>query len=204
MILTLDVLTPPGGTPPSEARRVFRAVGGSIGRAPGNDWVLPDSYVSSRHARIIFANGVFQIEDTSTNGVSINSPDHRLVRGQPQVLRNGDRILIDPYEIRVSIAGESTRDAPSPLIIGDPFGPARFAAAAVRAGPHRGPFRIRSAGPTSIRSACSILAGPRRTGAGAGRAARRRSRARLVAVRTLQAALGLSRRRLRQTRPRRP
>ncbi len=124
MILTLEVITPPGGTAPAEERRVFRASGGTIGRVPGNDWILPDSYVSSRHARIIYANGVFQVEDTSTNGVFINSADNRLVRGRPQVLKSGDRILIDPYEIRVSIAGDAAREEPIPALVGDdPFGP---------------------------------------------------------------------------------
>jgi type VI secretion system FHA domain protein len=122
MILTLEVASPPGGTPPPESRKVFRAAGGTIGRLPTNDWVLPDPYVSSRHARILYANGVYQIEDTSTNGVSLNSPDNRLVRGQPSILKSGDRILIDPYEIVVSIAGAPAREAPAPPFATDPFG----------------------------------------------------------------------------------
>lgn len=121
MILTLEVFGPPGGAPPTESRKVFRAAGGTIGRLPTNDWVLPDPYVSSRHARILYANGVYEIEDTSTNGVSLNSPDNRLVRGQPSVLKSGDRILIDPYEIVVSIAGATAREAPAPPA-SDPFG----------------------------------------------------------------------------------
>jgi type VI secretion system FHA domain protein len=121
MILTLEVSTPPGGTPPSDERRIFRETGGTIGRAPGNDLVLPDSYVSSRHARISYVNGAFQLEDMSTNGVSVNSPDHRLVRGQPYTLKAGDRIFIDPYEIRVSMSAEPVKKAPPPFTE-DPFG----------------------------------------------------------------------------------
>ncbi len=136
MILTLEVFGPPGGAPPAESRKVFRSGGGTIGRLPSNDWVLPDPYVSSRHARILYANGVYQIEDTSTNGVCLNSPDNRLVRGQPSVLKTGDRILIDPYEIVVSISGAAVQEAPAPFApapyVSDPFGldtPAPFGSA---------------------------------------------------------------------------
>jgi predicted component of type VI protein secretion system len=47
--------------------------------------------------------GAFYIEDrNSRNGVFINSPDNRLARtGAP--VRSGDWILIEPYEIRVSV-----------------------------------------------------------------------------------------------------
>ena len=120
MILTLEVTGPQEGTPQAELRKVFQAAGGTIGRLPDNDWVLPDPYVSSRHARIRYQNGVFQIEDTSTNGVFINSPENRLVRGQPYTLKSGDRIFIEPYEIRASIAGEPTHATSDPF--DDPFG----------------------------------------------------------------------------------
>jgi type VI secretion system FHA domain protein len=120
MILTLEVTGPLEGAPRTELRKVFQAAGGTIGRLPDNDWVLPDPYVSSRHARIRFQNGAFLIEDTSTNGVFINSPDNRLVRGQPYTLKSGDRIFIEPYEIRASIAGESVAAA-DPFGLDDPF-----------------------------------------------------------------------------------
>ena len=79
MILTLEITGPREGTPSGENRKVFRAAGGTIGRLPDNDWVLPDPYVSSRHARIRFANGVFHIEDTSTNGVLPAAPPAALL-----------------------------------------------------------------------------------------------------------------------------
>jgi type VI secretion system FHA domain protein len=133
MILTLEITGPREGTPWAESRKVFHATGGTIGRLPDNDWVLPDPYVSSRHARIRYANGVFQIEDTSTNGVFINSPDQRLVRGQPHVLKSGDRIFIEPYEIQASItpaaaAGAADED---PFAFADPFGRPAAAPSAV-------------------------------------------------------------------------
>ncbi len=121
MILRLEVAGTSGREPSAPSEKIFRAAGGTIGRSPGNDLVLPDPYVSSRHARIIFSNGVFQLEDTSTNGVFINSPDNRLAHGKPCVLKTGDVILIDPYEIRVTISAEPGREAPQPFG-SDPFG----------------------------------------------------------------------------------
>jgi type VI secretion system FHA domain protein len=119
MILTLEVTGPQEGAPRSELKKVFQAAGGTIGRLPDNDWVLPDPYVSSRHARIRYQGGAFLIEDTSTNGVFINSPDNRLVRGQPYTLKSGDRIFIEPYEIKASIAAQPM--ASDPFGLGDPF-----------------------------------------------------------------------------------
>ncbi len=117
MILTLEITGPREGNPSAENRKVFRAAGGTIGRLPDNDWVLPDPYVSSRHARIRYANGVFHIEDTSTNGVFVNTAENRLTRGQPYALKSGDRIFIEPYEIRASIGTEPA------MAIDDPFAP---------------------------------------------------------------------------------
>src|SRR5262245_4594524 len=121
MILNLEVTGPLEDAPKTERRDTLQSTGGTIGRLPDNDWVLPDPYVSSRHARIRFQNGTFLIEDTSTNGVFINSPDNRLMRGQLYALKSGDRIFIEPYEIRASITTGPATSA-NPLGIDDPFG----------------------------------------------------------------------------------
>jgi type VI secretion system FHA domain protein len=65
---------------------------------------------------IRYVNGKFFVEDTSTNGVFINSPDNRLTRGQPQQLRNGDLLYIDAYQINISIQNDDTED-----LRNDPF-----------------------------------------------------------------------------------
>jgi type VI secretion system FHA domain protein len=104
MILTLEVIGEQAAKLGSSARKVFRDAGGSIGRQSDNTWSLPDDYVSGRHAMIKFTGGTFYIEDrNSRNGVFINSPDNRLAPGQAHALRSGDWILIEPYEIRVSV-----------------------------------------------------------------------------------------------------
>src|SRR5262245_45620195 len=106
MILTLEVVGEHARNLGAGSRKVFNAIGGTIGRLPDNDWVFPDPYVSGRHALIRYLNGKYFIEDTSTNGLFINSPDQRLSRSQAQQLRNGDLLYIDAYEIKVSIESD--------------------------------------------------------------------------------------------------
>lgn len=103
MILTLQVVGERAQGMGGAARKVFKAIGGTIGRLPDNDWVFPDPYVSGRHALIRYVNGKFFIEDTSTNGVYVNSHEHRLPKSQAQPLNHGDRLFIDTFEIHVSI-----------------------------------------------------------------------------------------------------
>jgi type VI secretion system protein ImpI len=121
VILTPEITTPLG--PGQVRRQVFTQDGGTIGRANTNTWTLPHNEVSGRHARITFQSGVFYIQDTSRNGVSVNTPDNRLVRDRPYALKHGDRIFIDPYEIDVSIT--SSASAMRPALINpfdqDPF-----------------------------------------------------------------------------------
>ena len=122
MILTLEVTGAQAGTLGSASRKVFRATGGSIGRLSSNFWVLPHPYVSSRHALVRYENDVFTIEDTkSSNGIFINSPENRLPLGARHQLKDGDSIFIDPFEIRASVASESTSVGRQPLPV-DPFG----------------------------------------------------------------------------------
>jgi type VI secretion system protein ImpI len=94
------------------SRKVFHSIGGTIGRLPDNDWVFPDPYVSGRHALIRYLNGKFFVEDTSTNGVFINSPNNRLSKTQAHPLRTGDVLYIDAYQIRVGIESGDARAAP--------------------------------------------------------------------------------------------
>ncbi len=119
MILTLDVTGAEAARLGAATRKIFHAAGGTIGRSPDNEWVLPDPHVSGHHAVVRYESGVFYLEDTSTNGVFVNSPDNRLVRGQQYALKSGDRIGIEPFEIRACITKASTPDPGSPFY--DPF-----------------------------------------------------------------------------------
>jgi type VI secretion system FHA domain protein len=124
MPLTLEVVGAKAAKMGTAVRKVFQA-GGTIGRHRDNDWVFPDEYISGRHARISFADGGYLIEDTSTNGVFVNSPQNRLTRGQPYRLRSGDTLFIDDYEVRVTLSAQPVVEPQAPatasLIPDDPF-----------------------------------------------------------------------------------
>lgn len=62
-----------------------------LGRDPACHVTIPDSSVSSRHARVYHSDGEWYVEDLgSTNGTSVND---RLLT-HPVILRPGDKIQI--------------------------------------------------------------------------------------------------------------
>ena len=80
---------------------VFDSAGGNIGRAADNDWVLPDPqrFVSAHHARIHHREGLYVLEDTSTNGVYVNDDDQPVAKRGAHVLQNGDIIRFGEYQV---------------------------------------------------------------------------------------------------------
>ena len=145
MILILEVISAQRAKLGGASRQTFDHDGGSIGRENDNDWVLPHAKVSGHHAVISSRDDVYYIEDKSRNGICLNSTRNRLDRGRPHPLTSGDRILIDPYEIQVTIgrdeyepagrgavAGPEVRPLDRPLIANpfgesdDPFAPRSF------------------------------------------------------------------------------
>jgi len=85
--------------------RVFGVNGGTIGRAPDNDWVLPDAgrLVSGHHCEIEYRSGTYWLRDTSTNGVFVNDAEMPVSSSGPLALRDGDRLRIGEYELVVSV-----------------------------------------------------------------------------------------------------
>ena len=85
--------------------RVFGVNGGTIGRAPDNDWVLPDPsrVVSGHHCEIEYRGGSYWLKDTSTNGVFVNDSDEPASATGPVILRDGDRLSIGDYVLVVSV-----------------------------------------------------------------------------------------------------
>jgi type VI secretion system protein len=80
---------------------VFDTVGGNIGRSADNDWVLPDPqrFVSAHHARIHYRDGLYILEDTSTNGVFVNDEERPVAKRGAHVLQNGDILRFGEYQI---------------------------------------------------------------------------------------------------------
>ncbi len=64
-----------------------------LGRYPTNDIVLPDPYISRRHARIFFRDGEWYIEDlNSTNGTIVDNED---IKGKgPKKISNNTEIVV--------------------------------------------------------------------------------------------------------------
>ena len=81
----------------------------NIGRWDADNGIFPDvdldahdseAKISRRHARIIHENGRFMIEDLgSTNGTYINR-GRRLIPGSPQLLNDGDEIIVGKTFLR--------------------------------------------------------------------------------------------------------
>jgi predicted component of type VI protein secretion system len=84
---------------------VLRQSSGTIGRAYDNTWTLadPHRYLSAHHARILFRQGAYFVEDTSTNGLFLNGAEDPVGRHGPQGLRSGDTLRLGDYMIRVTI-----------------------------------------------------------------------------------------------------
>jgi type VI secretion system protein ImpI len=98
----------------SRSRKTFEAVGGSIGRSEDCDWVLSASGVSRVHAMIRYLNGMYFIEDRSTNGMLLN--DAPLIKGDPSALKDGDRLLIDTFEVEVRLQAAVVASATPDLL----------------------------------------------------------------------------------------
>ena len=128
MYLALQVSGPKAASMGPNASKVFAEAGGTIGRAAGNDWVLPDPerFLSGRHVIIRYMAGMFSLEDVSTNGTFINGqPDSIGSRNEPVVLNSGDRLQIGDYEVYVNIVEEDSGDVPAPQYSSAPMDPMR-------------------------------------------------------------------------------
>lgn len=100
----------------SRSSRTFAAIGGSIGRSEDCDWVLSASGVSRVHAMVRYLNGMYFIEDRSTNGMLLNGKP--LIKGDPSALNDGDRLLVDTFEVEVHL-----QDADAAVAIPDLLAP---------------------------------------------------------------------------------
>ncbi|MDQ0010197.1 type VI secretion system protein ImpI [Luteibacter jiangsuensis] len=73
----------------------------TIGRAEQCDWVLHAHGVSRQHALVRYLNGLYFLEDRSTNGMLLNGAPLR--GGEPALLGDGDLVQIDTFEVLVAI-----------------------------------------------------------------------------------------------------
>ncbi len=93
-----------------ERREVFQSPELTIGRVQGNDLVLPKGNVSKRHARILYREGRFIVTDlNSTNGTYVN----RRRIAQATIIREGDKVYVGDFVIRVEETSTSERSSPA-------------------------------------------------------------------------------------------
>ncbi|MCG6969939.1 MAG: type VI secretion system-associated FHA domain protein TagH [Gammaproteobacteria bacterium] len=106
MSITFTITNQPAAVPGQELSHTFTE-GGTLGRTRTCDWVLIDAsrFISGKHAVISEQNGVYQITDTSTNGVFINDAKNPLGKGNSAILNNGDMLKIGEYVIKIAIDG---------------------------------------------------------------------------------------------------
>jgi pilus assembly protein CpaF len=88
----------------SERREAFETSEITVGRVQGNDLMLQKGNVSKRHARLLYRDGRFIVTDlNSTNGTYVN----RRRIAQATIVREGDRIYIGDFVLRIEVSGES-------------------------------------------------------------------------------------------------
>ena len=132
-ILTLTVTGNQAAQLGARSRKMFVGKDGSIGRSEECDWVLSASGVSRVHAMIRYVNGIYFIEDRSTNGMLLNGSP--LLKGDPAALKDGDRVRIDNFDISVRLQQDSETivqvaprgPAPASVPEAEPVAPASFA-----------------------------------------------------------------------------
>ncbi|CAM5334900.1 hypothetical protein RLIN73S_02204 [Rhodanobacter lindaniclasticus] len=61
-----------------------------------------------------YLNGIYFIEDRSTNGMLLNGAP--LIKGEPSALTDGDRLLIDTFEVEVHLR-DAGAAAPAPDLL---------------------------------------------------------------------------------------
>lgn len=112
-MIVLAVMTYNGAAAePIEAS--FDELGGTIGRADGNLMVLPDPErtISRVHAKVVYRNGGYAIEDRGSNPILVNG--NIVGQGKEWPLAPGDVVQIGGYELGVRASG-------SPTAAADPF-----------------------------------------------------------------------------------
>ncbi|MBW8785677.1 MAG: type VI secretion system-associated FHA domain protein TagH [Novosphingobium sp.] len=103
MPLTLTIRNAPRLDNGSPLSLVLDRRGAIIGRAATADWCLPDPslHISSRHCEIRFADGRYELVDTSTNGTFLFGQGARLAA--PHGISQNDVFVIGPFEIAAAL-----------------------------------------------------------------------------------------------------
>src|SRR5574343_447924 len=109
MVVVIRAISYKGLRPSQPITAQFDLQGGTIGRAPNNQLILPDpdKFVSRTHASIVFEAGQYFIQDSSTGGTFLNDGDLPLQQTRAALI-DGTKMRIGEYELLVSIAETPT------------------------------------------------------------------------------------------------
>lgn len=89
----------------------------TIGRAGGNDVVLPRNSVSKRHAKVIAKNGKFiAVDQGSTNGTIVNGQKITA----PRVLKAGERMVVGDYVLAFRVRPTESPTKPATSVASRP------------------------------------------------------------------------------------
>src|SRR3954466_12304960 len=103
----------------AERREAFDRTEINGGRVQGNDLMLPKGNVSKRHARLLYRDGRFIVTDlNSTNGTYVNR--RRIT--QATIVREGDRIYVGDFVLRIELPGGEADAAAEPSGLAHPSG----------------------------------------------------------------------------------
>lgn len=118
MSLTLRIQSYRKQPPAQPVERRFDQLGGTIGRAAGNDLELPDpgKYISRNHSKIDYIDGRYVLMDLGSNPSWIN--DRPVGTGKSANLEHGDRLLIGDYVLQVEV--DQADGAPPPVPVFSP------------------------------------------------------------------------------------
>ncbi|HYQ18635.1 MAG TPA: FHA domain-containing protein [Polyangiaceae bacterium] len=95
----------------AERRETFETSELTVGRVQGNELMLPKGNVSKRHARLLYRDGRFIVTDlNSTNGTYVNR--RRIT--QATIVREGDRIYVGDFVLRIELPGGDGAQRPAP------------------------------------------------------------------------------------------
>jgi FHA domain-containing protein/type VI secretion system protein len=146
--------------PEQSVERRFDHLGGTIGRAAGNDLELPDpaKYISRTHCKVDYVDGRYTLVDMGSNPSWVN--ERPLGPGRTAVLADGDLLIIGDYVLQAAVE-EAAASAAAPVFEPD-YSPAHpFQAQPAQANDELVPEYVN---PNDTLSGAKILD----TGAGAG------------------------------------
>lgn len=100
-MITVEVVNISGMSPPQPMSAQIDERGGTLGRSPDCTLVLNDEKraVSRVHGQISFRDGRYYVEDQGTNPLKVNGTP--LGKGNSIGIKNGDRIIVGPYELEI-------------------------------------------------------------------------------------------------------